>query len=72
MIGHPKLTLDGTINSVQVLLKLLGEPMNAYGLKRARNWSLDCMYFVLSHPGFVSLPTSFWGVFSCFEEVRFN
>ena len=41
MIGHPELTLDGTINSVQVLLELLGEPMNAYGLKHAQNWSLD-------------------------------
>ena len=37
MIGLPKLTLDGTINSVQVLLELLGEPVNAYGLKHARN-----------------------------------
>ena len=42
MIGLPELTLDGTIKSVQVLLELLGEPMNAYGLKHARNWSLDC------------------------------
>ena len=27
--GYPGLT-DGTINSVQVLLELLGEPVNAY------------------------------------------
>ena len=33
MIGLPELTLDGTIHSVQVLLELLGEPVNAYGLK---------------------------------------
>jgi len=31
MMGLPVLTLDSTINSVEVLLKLLGEPMNAYG-----------------------------------------
>ena len=36
MVGHPILTLDGTINSVEVLLELLGEPVNAYGLKHAR------------------------------------
>ena len=27
-----RLTLDGTINAMQVLLELLGEPVNAYGL----------------------------------------
>ena len=37
MIGLPELTLDGTIHSVQVLLELLGESVNAYGLKHARN-----------------------------------
>ena len=31
-IGLPKLTLDGTINPVQVVLELLGEPVNEYGL----------------------------------------
>ena len=36
MTGLPILTLNRTIYSVKVLLELLGEPVNAYGLKHAR------------------------------------
>ena len=64
MIGLPELTLDGTINSVQVLLELLGEPMNAYGLKH-HIWVLATTVEITCEVNLVKKSCFQFGVLDC-------